>query len=354
MLHRLLFSLLVACAIPLTAQDALTPTALQQLLAARLQAAGEQSVVVGRDGWLFLTNELRHCTVGPFWGEAAVAVSRASKPEWANPMPAIVDLARQLQERQVTLILVPVPPKALIYGDLLAPTGTPPLAAEPRSDPIHAAFYAKLREAAPNLHLLDLTPAFLAARATDPEPLYCQQDSHFSPRAAELIAKQVAVVLKDAPWLAEQPKTPLFTAKRELEFNGDLTKMAGAPTLPAEHRQARLVGRAADASEPLLPDPASPVLLLGDSHALVFNAGGDMLGRGAGLADQLAADLGFPVEVVAVRGSGATPARLAMYRKAAGDPAWLASKKVVVWCFAAREFTEASGWRVLPIAPAKP
>ncbi len=46
------------------------------------------------------------------------------------------------------------------------------------------------------------------------------------------------------------------------------------------------------------PDRNSPVILLGDSHNLVFQAGGDMHATGAGLADQLAYELGFAVDLV--------------------------------------------------------
>lgn len=39
------------------------------------------------------------------------------------------------------------------------------------------------------------------------------------------------------------------------------------------------------------------------------------------------------------------------YRKAAKDATWINGKKVVVWCFSAREFTEesTSGWVVVPV-----
>ncbi len=47
--------------------------------------------------------------------------------------------------------------------------------------------------------------------------------------------------------------------------------------------------------QPISPWRESPVLLLGDSHALVFHAGEDLHGSGAGLADHLALSLGFPV-----------------------------------------------------------
>jgi alginate O-acetyltransferase complex protein AlgJ len=92
------------------------------------------------------------------------------------------------------------------------------------------------------------------------------------------------------------------------------------------------------------------VILLGDSHTLVFHSGGDMHASGAGLADQLALELGFPVDLIGVRGSGATPARISLYRRVRGDADYLKKKKLLIWCFTAREFTEAtSGWRIVPV-----
>ncbi len=98
----------------------------------------------------------------------------------------------------------------------------------------------------------------------------------------------------------------------------------------------------------MLEDKASPVVVMGDSHCLVFHAGGDLHGTGAGLADQLAAELGRAVDVIGVRGSGATPARVNLLRRAKADPAYLANKKWMVWCFAALEFTESAGWSPVP------
>ncbi len=91
------------------------------------------------------------------------------------------------------------------------------------------------------------------------------------------------------------------------------------------------------------------MVLLGDSHNLVFHSGGDMHAKGAGLADQLASLWGLPVDLVAVRGSGATPARINLLRQARANPKYLGEKKIVVWCFAAREFTESQGWQKVPV-----
>jgi alginate O-acetyltransferase complex protein AlgJ len=99
---------------------------------------------------------------------------------------------------------------------------------------------------------------------------------------------------------------------------------------------------------------ASPVVVLADSHGLVFHAGEDMLARNAGLSDHLALALGFPVDLHATRGSGATPTRIAFYRKVRRDPAYLPSKKVLVWLFSAREFTESAWAPRIPVQPRKP
>jgi alginate O-acetyltransferase complex protein AlgJ len=96
------------------------------------------------------------------------------------------------------------------------------------------------------------------------------------------------------------------------------------------------------------PDPNSPVLVMGDSHTLVFS---EFLAQRAGLIDQLAAELGFAPDLIGTRGSGATAVRVSLFRKARGDAGYLARKKLVVWCFAAREFTETDqGWVPQPIA----
>jgi alginate O-acetyltransferase complex protein AlgJ len=87
--------------------------------------------------------------------------------------------------------------------------------------------------------------------------------------------------------------------------------------------------------------------LIGDSHTLVFR---EFHGQRGGLADQLALETGTVPEVIGTRGSGANAVRVSLSRRNIKDPRYLASKKVLVWCFAAREFTEADqGWQKVPL-----
>ena len=72
--------------------------------------------------------------------------------------------------------------------------------------------------------------------------------------------------------------------------------------------------------------------------------------QGAGLVDQLALHLGFAPDLIGTSGSGATPVRINLYRRSVKDAGYLAEKKVIVWCFAAREFTESDqGWEKEPV-----
>lgn len=300
---------------------------------AKLAANGDAMAVHGKDGWLFVRSELRHIGVGRFWGEAAAKVSKATSADKADPLPAILDFNDQLKAMGIELILAPTPCKALIYPEMLE--GHP----VERLDAVHQQFINVLREKGVNV--LDLTEFYLKEKSKPGTPLlYCKTDSHWSPYACEVTAKKLAEIMGSPPWLkSNRDAFKIKLATRTI--TGDLTDGKDSEELPI--RLVEAPGRSVE-------DKASPVVLLGDSHLLVFHSGADMHGTGAGLSDQLAAELGIPIDVVAVRGSGATPARVNLMRRARADPSYLTGKKVVVWCFTTREFTESTGWSVFKLS----
>ncbi|HEX5445111.1 MAG TPA: hypothetical protein VFW87_14830, partial [Pirellulales bacterium] len=103
--------------------------------------------------------------------------------------------------------------------------------------------------------------------------------------------------------------------------------------------------RQGEALVPIAPDRDSPVLLMGDSHTLVFHDP-ELFAKGAGLPDHLALRLGVPVDLIGVRGSGATTTRIELLRRRDN----LKGKQLVIWCFSFREFTESfTGWRKVPV-----
>jgi alginate O-acetyltransferase complex protein AlgJ len=276
-----------------------------------------KSAVAGKGGWYYFVPELKHLSGGKFWG---VGGNR-------DPLPAIVDFNAQCRKAGVELILVPVPGKAAIYPQyILGGSGS-------GLDAMDQQFLRTLRSQ--GVKVLDLTGKFRSAGGGT--PVFCKQDTHWSGTGVSLAADAIASELKRRPWYGGVSKSRYAVRPANVSAKGDLGEMAGA-------RGAESI-RVFKVSGNVSPSRTSPVVLLGDSHNLIFSAGGDMITTGAGLPENLSAKLGFPVDLVAVRGSGATPARINLARRRDN----LRGKKVVVWCFTTREFTEGQGWRKVPV-----
>lgn len=314
-------------------------------LAATFQKLEKKNAAAGagEDGWLFFAGELRLLSLGQFWGDEAAKVSRARKPELANPVPAIVDFQHQLKARGIELVVVPVPPKAAIYPEKIVP-GFDLRSHDPA--PVLRQFYEKLRAA--GIDVLDLSPVLIQNREHPRGAVFCKTDSHWSGIGCVLAAQAIAEHAR-RKLAAPAVRKEYVSDWNEVQINGDL-----AGLLPPEARKPGLEKISVQSvsekgtGATVEPDPHSPVLLLGDSHTLVYH---DFLAERAGLIDQLALELGFVPDVIGTRGSGATPVRINLYRRSLRDPGYLAKKKMVVWCFAAREFTEATeGWAKAPIA----
>jgi alginate O-acetyltransferase complex protein AlgJ len=307
--------------------------ATRDTLAAKVKEAGESPVVAGTDGWMFFVPELRYLTAGPFWGEDAAKVSKASAGA-QDPLPAILDFKAQLDKKGISLLVVPVPAKAAIYADKLV--GGPAPAAASRVDAAQAEFLKVLEKN--GVKTLDLTPIYLDYRKSYPEQLlYCKTDTHWSGNGIAVAAKAIAARVKQQPWFADQPKLKLVPRLDTIKVSGDLAKLANAASPATETLKLTKV--------PVTANRQSPLLLLGDSHNLVYSVGGDMLAASSGFPENLALQLGLAPDVVGVMGSGATPARVNLLRR--GDQ--LDGKKMVVWVFTAREFTEGQGWRKVPV-----
>ena len=312
-------------------------------LAAKVTALEKRNVTAmfGADGWLFLTSELRFLAHGRFWGESAAKAARVRKTEFADPLPAILDFHRQLRERGIDLLLVPVPPKASIYPDKLGLDAT---VSASSSTPYLQQFYKELREH--EIEVLDLSTNFAQPPETARGPVYCKTDSHWSGLGCVLAAGAIAE-RATAKIPGPAARKDYAAEWKDVVINGDLPSMLphDVSKPAAEKISVRAIS---DKGNAVQPDPNSPLLMMGDSHTLVFH---EFLAERAGITDQLAYELGFAPDLIGTRGSGATAVRISLYRKAKSDPTYLAKKKIIVWCFAAREFTEADqGWVVQPIA----
>lgn len=288
-------------------------------LAAKAEAAvaNKESFVAVDNGARFLPAELRF---------GAKLASPEIAQTVAPAVAAIADFAAQLKAAGVQLVVVPVPPRVMQEAAAL---GVPPEEQKKTRD----GWQVIMSElAAKEVDVIDLAPDF-SSSANNP---YCVRDTHWSGAGIDIAAAKIVPCLQSAGVTAQWPPAGA-NAMEEVSINGDL---GGEP----EKVKLRVVPSA---------DPAggaqSPVLLLGDSHLLVFHRGGEFHVAGAGLPDQLAAAIGGLPDVIAVLGSGATSSRVSLARRARADAGYLGKKKIVVWVFAGREFTEADSWKKVPL-----
>lgn len=334
-----IMALLVSLELPAQAQD------FAKECESRVQA--ETASVRGDDpAWFFIKRELKQLAAGKFWEKDWSKVA-ANKTDPTEHLLMFNDL---LKAKGVRLIMVPIPAKAAIYPDRLA------VKFKPGSATPVKAYYDTLR--AKGLEVLDVEPVFNKYRAESggegEHKLYCEQDSHFAPLATEMIAGLVKEAVAGDAWYQAQNKQGFKrSAKKTLTIRGDqVGEFNPAPAeevLTLSYAGIEIGGKI----EAVVADKNSPVLLLGDSHTMVFTDGAqaDMHCKSAGLMDQLQYELGFALDRVSNRGSGIMQARKSLVlSRVRNEPGFWDEKKLVVWVFSAREFTQSSDkMRKLPI-----
>ena len=276
--------------------------------------------------WLFLRSELEHLAKGEFW---------------KAPLPCTASMqafAAQLKEKGVSLLVVPVPAKAAIHPDKLD--------ASLRPDAVRplAPFVAALTSA--GLKVVDLDAAYRKAAAVPgAAPLYCATDAHWSPAGIAIAADAIAAALREDPATAQLVvgASPA-AAPGTLKIKGDLTAAEALRRTPEE--TLTLTWPLGTPGKGAPADPAAPVLLLGDSHTMVFTDGAamGMHCEGAGLREHLQARFGAPLAQVSNQNSGGDGARRILRQRELAKPDFWQGRKLVIWVFSEREFT-AGKWR---------
>lgn len=293
--------------------------------------AGSERTIEGEvSPWFFPTREIQQLSLGDFWEENWAELSRNR----SEPVPSMIEFQELLAERGVGLFVVPIPAKATVYPDKLF-EGFPPGEAQGLG-PLIDLLRSK------GLRVLDLEAHFISRRRQGAsEKFWCAQDAHFSPMACVEVADLIAETLEREFAISRETHKDLFRSGiQEIEIVGDLvahTEWEGR--FGKERLRVRFVG---DPEQPVESDVESPIVLLGDSHTLVFSEPGAFHCDGAGLFDHLSAAMGRPLDLVGNAAGGLVSSRINLYRKASSIPGYWDDKKVVVWVFTAREFTQSS------------
>lgn len=120
----------------------------------------------------------------------------------------------------------------------------------------------------------------------------------------------------------------------EVAGSGDTIAMLDLTNRAAETVTLERVTRE---GQPWAPDPDAEALLLGDSFTNIYAVPTLGWGSGAGLAAQLSAALGRPVDTLAINDNGSYAPRAALASTIRRGRDRLSGKKVVIYAFASRE-----------------
>ena len=294
-----------------------------------LRDAGEKAIV-GRDGWFFYQPGL-------------TCLTQRSKPEDSTPaeaLAAILNFRDQLAARGIQLVLLPVPNKESVYPDKLSRRALPPtrvIASDTR------AFLTNCEHS--GLEVVDLFAVYRNAREQSATELYLAQDSHWSPTGMKLAAEAVAGRILNRGELT-RGQVAYDVQPANVQRLGDLVRMLHSPPI-----ESRVVSESISAGKivrhddgiPYADNPASPVLVMGDSFLRIYEQDEP---EHAGFIAHLARELGRPLASIVNDGGASTLVRQELFHR----PQLLAGKKVVVWEFIERDLRLGTeGWQQVPL-----
>lgn len=330
-----------------TAWPVQTPRAwLQSLLAGPLRSGNEQ-VVVGPDRELYFRPDIAALTGPPFLLPPVARPGMSIEARQANPLPAIQQFASDLRLRGIELWLLPIPSKATQLAWAHSCNNATPALHNP-SYPLFLAELARNQIALCDVSHVLPTPAPSATG-------YLRTDSHWSPAGLQRVVQSLATHLKTSIVSDPGPVTDQFqTARSTVENVGDIARLLGpgtsGQTVSPEHCEITQVLNSQGL--PWTPDPASPILLLGDSFTNIYSQPELGWGTSAGLSEQLSLALGFRIDRIALNAGGAQATRRELVRQMRQGTDRLAGKRIVIWQFAERELSQGD-WQLIPLpAPA--
>ena len=311
--------------------------------------AGTAQVEVGSGGWLYYRPDIDHVTGRGFLSPHHLArraaegdtLAPASHPD---PRPALLALGEALRRRGVRLVVMPTPVKPSVDSAGLGRT--------PRRVPIvtnrsYPQLAAELEAA--EISVFDVASSLAALRGEDAGPLYLATDTHWRPETVRRVAADLAAFVEREVALPA-PRGGYRLRPVEVTNRGDTARLLGlgpvAPRFPPETVRVERVETAA--GESWVPAREAEVLLLGDSFTNVYALDSLGWGTSAGLAEHLSYALGRPVGRLSQNDDGAVAPRRLLAAELARDPERLATTRVVVYQFAARELSQGD-WRPIDL-----
>ncbi len=315
-----------------------------------------ESGCAGRPGrWLFYRQDVE------FLVQPSPLDVRSAKLD--NPVQAILKFRDQLKAKGVELLVVVVPGKPSIYPERL--TGVEGLKLAGHGKAILDSL------AILGLNTVDLYTPLLAAKADDANlgALYLDDDTHWTPRGAELAAGEVAKkvnAMMDAGVIDIGEPSMDYVASDSLAGRmGDIGEMSGLNKFNVFKVQQvtghvvlqQEISERTEAPTDSLSDSTvvrdtvktpfkddfrkSKILILGDSFSRIYQTDAPV---NAGWIAHFAKNISRPVSSIVSDGGASTLVREKLARKAGV----LKGKKLLIWEFVERDLRfGAEGWKTI-------
>ena len=295
---------------------------------------GNEQAYLGRDGWLFYRADI----------ESLIDVDVDSKQTVNAALSTIVDFKRQLEGRDITLIVVPVPVKPTIHPEKFSSRYRNLKA------PIHNPFYAAFIEALVSEGVLVYDPSSLLFEIAEQEAQYLKTDTHWKPAAMERVAKSLAAFMMEQVELLSDQSFLYTKTAEEIANIGDIAKMLKLPADQKLFTQERVIRHVVKTPSGDLWQSMqeSEILFLGDSFSNIYSLTGMEWGNSAGFVEHLSAELARPIDKIVINAGGADATRQALVQELNRGQDRLVGKRVLIYQFATRELFSGD-WKLLTI-----
>jgi hypothetical protein len=328
---------------------------IQYILTAWL-GAGNEKAYGGVQPWLFYRPGVDYLTGPSFLHPVQLHKRAAGVSEWAapiepDPRAAILDLKQQLAQREIALIIVPTPIKAMIHPEKLSPRY------HGRQSELQNPSYERFKEEMEREGVLvfDAAPVLMEAKAHGDQVQYLATDTHWRPEAVALTAEKLTNFIREHVSLPRLLPSGYRFERSEITQLGDLAVMLGLPVnqriFPREQVSIRKVLGAG--GELWQPQKTADVLVLGDSFSNIYSLEAMGWGEGGGFIEQLSYALQRPLDGITRNDNGSYATREFLAGEMAKGRDRLAGKRLVIYQFAIRELA-VGNWKRIDLKPGTP
>jgi alginate O-acetyltransferase complex protein AlgJ len=317
--------------------------------------AGNEQAYLGQDNWLMYRPDIDYLTGPGFlqpWQlqarqRAGDASTTAAQPD---PLKAILDFKRQLQQRDIALLVVIAPVKASIHPEKLsARFGS-------RTAPLQNSSFARFKTELQRNGVLVFDPAPLihATKREAQAPQYLETDTHWTPQAVERTAQALATFITTNVTLPPRDAENYTRRSEHVSNLGDIALMLKLPETQRRFAKQRVLIHPVQTAdgEDWYPRRSADILLLGDSFTNIYSLAGMGWGEAAGFAEQLSFALQRPLDRIAINAGGALASRQELSRELKRGRNRLRGKRLVIYEFAARDLA-IGDWRMFELSRVK-